>query len=235
MTVAAQAVVFDVMGTLFDLAPVRRRLREQGAPAAAFEAWFGRLLHSAASLTLAGEFRPFREIAETTLVTTLEQLELETSGSGEVLQAFGELEPYPEASAAFALLDRAGVPAVTLTNGGRAQTEMLLESAGLRGRLRAVLTVEDVQAYKPHPEPYRHAARTLGLAPQALTLIAAHGWDALGARAAGLSAVWIDRLERQWPFPTEVPRTARDLVAAVELALADADSSGEGRRPRAEA
>lgn len=60
----------------------------------------------------------------------------------------------------------------------------------------------------------------LDLPPAALTLIAAHGWDVVGARAAGLSAIWIDRLEKRWPFPTDEPPTARDLVDAVELALA---------------
>jgi phosphoglycolate phosphatase-like HAD superfamily hydrolase len=52
--VVARAIVFDVMGTLFDLAPVRRRLSELGAPEGALEAWLGRMLHSAASLTLRG-------------------------------------------------------------------------------------------------------------------------------------------------------------------------------------
>lgn len=68
---AIQAVVFDVMGTLFDLAPLRRRLSEVGAPEGALEAWFGRMLHSAASLTLVGESHPFRAIGGTTLRATL--------------------------------------------------------------------------------------------------------------------------------------------------------------------
>ncbi|MBA2424535.1 MAG: haloacid dehalogenase type II [Actinobacteria bacterium] len=217
---ATRAVVFDVMGTLFDLAPVRRRLTELGAPEGALEAWFGRMLHSAASLTLVGEFRPFREVGEATLLTTLAQLEVETARADEVLRALGELDAYPDAAAAFDLLDRAGVPAVTLTNGGREHTEKLLESAGLRGRVEQVLTVEEVRAYKPHREPYLHVARTLGLPPASLALIAAHGWDVVGARAAGLSAIWVDRLERRWPFPTAEPPTTSTLVEAVELALA---------------
>jgi 2-haloacid dehalogenase len=219
--VVARAVVFDVMGTLFDLAPVRRRLSELGAPEGALEAWFGRMLHSAASLTLVGEFHPFREIGESTLRTTLAQLEVDGERAGEVLQALGRLDPYPDAAQAFDLLEAAGVPAVTLTNGGREHTETLLESAGLRSRVQQVLTVEEVRAYKPHPEPYHHVARTLGLPSESLTLIAAHGWDVLGARAAGLSAIWVDRLERRWPFPTVEPPSAGTLVGAVELALAE--------------
>jgi 2-haloacid dehalogenase len=217
---AVQVVVFDVMGTLFDLAPVRRKLGELGAPEGALEAWFGRMLHSAAALTIVGEFRPFSEIGETTLRATLAQLEVDPDGAAEVLQALGALDAYPEATQAFDLLDEAGVPAVTLTNGGREHTERLLERAGLRHRVQRVITVDEVQAYKPHREPYLHTARTLGLPPAALALIAAHGWDVVGARAASLTAVWIDRLEKRWPFPTDEPPTARDLVEAVELALA---------------
>ena len=215
-----RAVVFDVMGTLFDLGSVRRRLRELGAPDGALEAWFGRMLHTAASLTLVGEFRPFREIGATTLRSTLAQFDIDPDRAEEVLQALGELEAYPEAAEAFDLLDRAGLPAVTLTNGGRQHTEKLLESAGLRQRVQHVLTVDDVQACKPHRDPYLHAARTLGLPPAALVLVAAHSWDVVGARAAGLSVVWIDRLERTWPFPTDEPPSASTLVEAVELALA---------------
>jgi hypothetical protein len=57
-----------------------------------------------------------------------------------VLQALGQLDAYPEAAEAFDLLDRAGLPAVTLTNGGRQHTEKLLESAGFRQRVQHVLT-----------------------------------------------------------------------------------------------
>ncbi|MFN2469162.1 MAG: haloacid dehalogenase type II [Gaiellaceae bacterium] len=213
-------VVFDVMGTLFDLASVRARLRELGAPDAALEAWFGRLLHSATSVTLTGEFRPFREIAETTLRTTLAQLELDDGGAPEVLAALGELAPYPDAEGAFERLERAGVGAATLTNGGEEHTRRLLERAGLLERVAAVITVDEVKAYKPARAPYLHAAERLGAEPRQLTLIAAHGWDVIGARAAGLGAIWIDRLERRWPFPLPDAPRAPDLARAVELALA---------------
>jgi 2-haloacid dehalogenase len=216
-----RVVVFDVIGTLFDLRPVRMRLEDIGAPAAALEAWFGRLLHSATSLTLSGEFRPFRELAETTLRTTLAQLGTDGTGAAAVLAALGELDPYPEAEAAFARLEEAGVRTATLTNGGEGHTRGLLERARLADRVGAVITVDEVEAYKPAAAPYRRAAERLQVEPRELTLIAAHGWDVVGARAAGLGAVWIDRLERRWPFPLPEPSRASNLVEAVESALAD--------------
>jgi len=217
--VAEQAVVFDVMGTLFDLAPVGRRLELIGAPQGAFEAWFERVLHTAASLTLVGQFAPFREIARTALGSTLAQLGVHEGRADEVLDALRELDPYPDTVQSLELLAEAGIPAVALTNGGREQTKRLMHSAGLLDRVGHVLSVEDVRAYKPHPAPYRHAVETLGLPPESLTLIAAHGWDVIGAQAAGLAAVWVDRLELRWPFPTAEPRRAAGLVEAVSLAL----------------
>ncbi len=128
---------------------MREQLRSLGAPDAALEAWFGRLLHSAASLTLAGEFKPFRELAESTLRTALAQLDLDAEGGGEILQTLGRLEPYPDAAAAFEVLEQGAARIVTLTNGGEEHTRGLLESAGLLSRVEAALTVEDVEAHKP--------------------------------------------------------------------------------------
>ncbi|MGH3032541.1 MAG: haloacid dehalogenase, partial [Gaiellaceae bacterium] len=86
-----RAVAFDAMGTLFELAPLRDRLRGLGAPEQTLEAWFGRLLHSAASLTLAGDFHAFAELAETSLRTALAQQGLDESRAAEVLEGFAEL------------------------------------------------------------------------------------------------------------------------------------------------
>jgi hypothetical protein len=35
-----------------------------------------------------------------------------------------------------------------------------------------------------------------------------------------MSAIWVDRLERRWPFPTIEPPSASSLVEAVEIAVA---------------
>lgn len=212
------AVVFDVMGTLFDLSPLRERLKRAGAPGAALEAWFGRMLHAAATVTLVGDFHPFRDIASSTLGSTLEQLGGDPGRRDEVLQGLGELEAYPDAEKAFERLRETGVRIATLTNGGESHTRGLLERANLADAVELVIAVDEVRAYKPHPAPYQHAAARFALPIDRMTLIAAHGWDVVGARAAGMGAVWVDRLERRWPFPTSEPPRAPDLVAAVELA-----------------
>jgi 2-haloacid dehalogenase len=214
----SDAVVFDALGTLFQLRPLEERLEELGAPAGALDAWFERLLHSAAAVTLTGDFVPFAELARTALATTAARFAVELDPD-DVLPLLERLPSYPDARPAVERLREAGLAWAVLTNGGAEQTKALLEGAGLAERVWHVVSVEEVRAYKPHVAPYRRVVELLGLPPERVTLVAAHGWDVLGAQAAGLRAIWVDRVEHEWPFPSEEPPRAPDLERAVELAL----------------
>jgi 2-haloacid dehalogenase len=74
---------------------------------------------------------------------------------------------------------------VTLTNGSATLTTELLERAGLDGLVGRVISIDEVQAWKPASNAYRHTADVLGVAPGRLALIAVHSWDVHGARRAG--------------------------------------------------
>jgi 2-haloacid dehalogenase len=151
-------------------------------------------LHHATSLTLAGEWLPFNEIVEAV--------------DPELAKQLRELDPFPDAREALGAVDEAWV----LTNGGKGQTRALLERAGLDDLVAEVRSVEEVKAYKPHPDVYR-------MLPRDSKLIAAHAWDVAGARAAGYDAVWVNRCDQPWPFPgIEADRVAPDLLVAVEPA-----------------
>ena len=211
-----RAVLFDVLGTLFSLEPLQKKLR-----APALEAWFERLLHSTATVTLTGGFEPFAELAESTLKTTVAKLGLKQDPKA-LLDLLRQLPADPDADAAFERLERAGLLIGVVTNGGEKETRKLLEEAELDGRVEEIVSAEEVELYKPHPAVYRHAAERLGVEPKGVTLISAHAWDVLGAREAGLDAVWVDRLEGEWPFPRGKPRSrvAHDLLEAAELVAA---------------
>jgi 2-haloacid dehalogenase len=204
------AMLFDAMGTLFELTPLRERLGPE-----ATEAWFERILHSAATLTLMGVFRPFDELAEAAFETTAARLQLDTSAA-EALELLSQLPAAADAEEAITTARAAGAEVAILTNGTAENTRALLEGAGLE--VEHVFTTADVEAYKPAPAPYEHAVEQLGLEPQQATLVANHGWDVLGALNARLQAVWVDREEREWPFPLGEPRRAAGLVEAVEAA-----------------
>ena len=210
------AVAFDVLGTLVHTMPLEERLGGKTA----VDAWLGRLLHSAVALSLAGEWQPFDDLAASTLKTALARAEKEDVDADEVLELFAKLPPYPDAGAAFSLLEEAELPVAVVTNGGERSTRKLLEGAGLEERVVEIVSAEEIEVYKPHPSVYRHAAERIGVEPKNLTLIAAHAWDVAGAKAAGADAIWVDRVEREWPFPKGRPRRAAgNLEQAAKLAI----------------
>ena len=209
------AFVFDALGTLFQLAPLEKKL----GSAAAFDAWFERLLHTALALEVTGEFRPFEELAASTLKTMLARTAKRTDPAA-VLAALATLPAYPDARPALAKLDDTGATIAVLTNGSEASTRRLLDAAGLEERVAEIVSAADVELYKPHPAVYRHAEERIGLDAKRTTMISAHAWDVAGAKRVGWDAIWIDRLEREWPLQKGKPRKpAGNLEQAVQLVL----------------
>ncbi|TVY52082.1 (S)-2-haloacid dehalogenase [Lachnellula cervina] len=59
---------------------------------------------------------------------------------------------------------------------------------------KGLVTVEEVEAYKPDPRVYAHLAERVGKRERGdIWLVSGNPFDVVGARAAGMQAVWIDR------------------------------------------
>jgi 2-haloacid dehalogenase len=158
-----------------------------------------RMLHHAACLTLAGTWAPLDEVA----AAVDEKLPEKLSAVRAATDAREALE---------AVRDGGGESWI-LTNGTRESTDALLAESNLADVVAHVCTVEEVRRYKPHPSVY-------AMLPAGSTLIAAHGWDIVGARAAGYRGVWVDRDEGEWILPVPEPELrARTLAEAARLAL----------------
>jgi 2-haloacid dehalogenase len=67
-------------------------------------------------------------------------------------------------------------------------------SAGIDDLLDAILTVEDVGIFKPHPRVYQLAVDRLGVAAGRIAFQSSNAWDVNGAATFGFRAVWINRL-----------------------------------------
>jgi 2-haloacid dehalogenase len=156
------------------------------------------ILHHGLSLTVVGSWVPLDDLAAVL--------------DPELAQRLPELDPYDDAVTALERVRTSGAEPWVLTNGGRDATEKLLERGGMASLVAQVRSAEEVERYKPHPAVYE-------LLPSDATLVAAHAWDVVGARAAGRRGVWVDRLERGWPFPGEpLPERASSLREAALLA-----------------
>jgi 2-haloacid dehalogenase len=217
------AVVFDVIETLFPLEPLRSRLAAIGLPAADLDLWFTRVLRDAFALDASGTFVPFRNVADGALEVLCAQRGLAPGRDAlePVLDGLGTLDAAPDVAPALRRLAGAGVLAATLSNGGVAATRALLDRAGLLPLVARVMGVDEIRRYKPAPEIYAHAARTLALPPAAVALVAVHAWDVEGAKRAGLVTGWCARLERRFhPAMSPPDASGPDLVSVIDALLA---------------
>jgi haloacid dehalogenase superfamily, subfamily IA, variant 3 with third motif having DD or ED len=64
-----------------------------------------------------------------------------------------------------AQLKAAGFHTGVATSAPRANLDLIMDGLGFRRQMESILSSEDVQAHKPHPEVYLKSARNLGVEP----------------------------------------------------------------------
>ena len=99
------------------------------------------------------------------------------------------LSPIPGALEAVRALAAKGVAQACVSNSGRAIVDANLEALKIRSAISFSISLEDVSAGKPDPEPYREAARRFALPAAAVVAVEDSGAGARSARAAGLYVV----------------------------------------------
>lgn len=200
-------VAFDVLETLFPLDPLKSRLKDAGLPADALQLWYARTLRDGLALDMTGQFKSYRDVAQATLEGLLAEHSKQPGEERvrEILDAMGELPPHPDVHPTLELLRSASVKAIALTNGSTKNTEKLLRHAGLDHLVAAIVSIDDVQRWKPARAVYLQGATAAGVETSQLALVAAHAWDVQGAHQAGLTTGWLPRTERRFPSLMQKP------------------------------
>ncbi len=212
-------VMFDVNGTLSDLTPMGPRFAEVGAPELAAKVWFASLLRDGFALAAAGATERFATVGSGALRTVLTGMALTSDldvAVDHIMAGFLELRVHADVPEGVRALAAAGARLVTLTNGSTDVTEHLLETAGIRDHFERLLSVDDAGVWKPSSGAYAYAARTCGVDPAAMLLVAVHPWDIDGAKRAGLRTAWVNRDGQ--PFPGYFLPADHSVTALGELA-----------------
>ncbi len=193
-----QLFVFDVVGTLLDLSALDPLFEQHLGIASARKEWFAELLKCTLTSAATNAYLPFNRLAQAALqsVEELHGRRLSDEAREQILQAMRKLPAYPDVKPGLKLLKESGNRIVALTNSGREAASDALRSAGVLKYFESVLSVENVQRFKPAAEPYRWAAQELKVGISAITLVAAHSWDICGATWAGCQTAFVQRPEQ---------------------------------------
>jgi 2-haloacid dehalogenase len=193
---AAKVYVFDAYGTLFDVHAAIARYRHEIGPEAQrlSEMWRIKQLEYTWTLSLMGRFADFRVLTAAALDTAAEGFGGLPDGlRAKLLEAYEELDAYPDVPPVLRALKDRGVGTAVLSNGSAPMLARATEAAGLSGLFDAVISIDELRLYKPAPAVYGLVAKHFGTTPAEVSFQSSNRWDIAGAKAFGFGTVWVNR------------------------------------------
>ena len=215
---------FDVYGTLIDPHGVVVQLERMiGERAPAFsQLWRDKQLEYTWRRGLMQQYRDFgvctRDALAYALAVTGESLSQEQQD--ELVGAYATLPAYAEATPGLEALANAGHALYAFSNGHGDAVHTVLANAGIRDFFQGVVSVDEVQTFKPSPRTYEHFMARTGSNSDTAWLVSSNGFDVIGAVATGMRAAWIQRSPAivfdPWEFrPTVILDSLEQLPATL--------------------
>ena len=188
--------VFDAYGTLFDVHAAIARFRAEAGPDAdrMSEIWRLKQLEYTWTLTLAGHYADFWTLTQRALDYSLKRVPtVPATLKSKLLDAYFQLDAFPDARAALRTLKSKGHRTGILSNGSPDMLKGAVEAAGIGTDLDAVLSVDVLKMFKPRPEVYALVTEHYKCAPGDVTFVSSNRWDVMASISVGFNGVWVNR------------------------------------------
>jgi 2-haloacid dehalogenase len=213
-----KACVFDAYGTLFDFASAARACPDVPCETAErlTALWRDKQVQYTWLRAAQGRHADFRQVTADALDFAVETLGLEQPGlRGRLLDLYLRLAAFTEVPEVLVRVRAAGLKTAILSNGTPAMLASAVAAARLDDCFDAVLSVEEVGAFKPDPRVYQLAVDRLGIPAAAIAFVSSNGWDAHAASAFGMRVVWCNRYRQR---RERLPGTPdREITTLAEL------------------
>ncbi|KAI0969016.1 haloacid dehalogenase [Xylaria arbuscula] len=206
-----KVIAFDLYGTLLStesIADELAKLYGEDRAKSVAAVWRRYQLEYTWRINSMGKYRTFSEITRSALAHAVAEhgLPLATYDAEKLMTAYDALHVFPEIPTAMQLLqqNRGTVDAYIFSNG---TDDMVGNSVRTSPELgphaavfRQLITVDSLKCFKPDPRTYAHVVEQSGKKghPEDVWVISANPFDVVGAKAAGLKTVFIDRPGRGW-------------------------------------
>jgi len=187
---------FDAYGTLFDVhAAVRRHADAVGPDHAALsETWRQKQLEYSWVHGLMGCYVSFWDLTQKALDFAFEKYpKADRSTRQTLLDAYWELECYPEVPKVLQALQEAGCKTAILSNGSTDMLNAAVSSAGLVELVDSALSVDLVRRFKTDEAVYQLVLDTFSVTPEQVSFQSSNRWDVAAASGFGFRTLWINR------------------------------------------
>jgi 2-haloacid dehalogenase len=214
--------VFDAYGTLFDVHAAISRFRAEAGPDAdrMSEIWRSKQLEYSWTLTLAGHYVDFWTLTERALDFALDRVpSVPKALKPRLLDAYFQLDAFPDARAALRALKAKGHKTGILSNGSPNMLKGAVEAAGIGADLDAVLSVDALKMFKPRPEVYALVTDNFRCKPADVIFVSSNRWDVMAGVSVGFRGLWVNRSKMPDEYLDFAPRrTLSDLHSLADMA-----------------
>ncbi|MEZ4522774.1 MAG: haloacid dehalogenase type II [Thermomicrobiales bacterium] len=199
------AIGFDVYGTLVDPLAMSGALEPVAGERAGEMAtvWRTKQLEYSFRRALMGAYKNFDVCTRDALryAARATGIDLGDDEERRLIDAYLDLEPYPDVISGIDALQRQGHALVAFSNGVESSLRALLSRSGVLEHLDGIVSVDGIQTFKPDPAVYEFLAEQLESPREETWLVSSNYWDVIGARQAGLHAAWLRRDPASLPDP----------------------------------
>ena len=192
-----KVLIFDINETLLDMDEMKQGLAPVlNGDETLVDLWFATLLHHSLVDIASGQFHDFIDIGAAALVMVAHSKDIEISQSDAkhtIKKYITALPPHADVKPALNALKDKGFTLVALSNSSINGLAEQLRFANIKDCFDHILSTEAIHTYKPHASVYHWACNHVSALPSEVMMVAAHGWDVSGAKAAGLQTTFIER------------------------------------------
>ena len=192
------ACVFDAYGTLFDVNSAAAKCKEKlGDKWENFaNAWRTTQLEYTWLRSLMKKYKNFWQITEDSLDHTMATFKIDKNMREELLNLYKELIPYPEVKECLDGLKSKKIKIAILSNGTPDLLKRLVENNNIQNYFDDIMSVENVEVYKPDSKVYEMPIKKYGCKPENICFLSSNTWDVSGGGIFGYNAIWVNRFNK---------------------------------------
>jgi beta-phosphoglucomutase len=203
-----KALLFDFNGTLSHDEPVllaiyQRLFARHGRPLSA-EQYFAQLAGNTEEAIIGTWLGVDGPLLDTLVAERVSTYAAEAAGGGTVTAEMREVVHYAAAR----------VPVAIVSGAFRAEIEPVVQAAGIADAVTTIVSADDVEQGKPHPEGYLLALERLGVAPDDAVAFEDPEAGVASATGAGIRCLAV-----RGTLPDERLAAADELVDAIDVDL----------------
>ncbi|MGB7394920.1 MAG: haloacid dehalogenase type II, partial [Pricia sp.] len=202
-----------------DLTPLKTKVVEAMGNEHTFDLWFSQLLHYSLVETVTENYSDFSSIAAAVFDMVAQKFNKTVAEEKKhsILSTIKELPPHSDVLPALERLKNNRFKIVALTNGNQEVVEKQLAHANIDHFFNRIFSVEQVARYKPHRSTYESVLEIMKVPAKETLMVAAHAWDLIGAKRAGMQTAFVIREGKSmYPLSEQPDLTGKTILEIAE-------------------